>query len=959
MIFKGLFTPGHKSSDSEKRIASINGLDKQKEKDKSILHELAFNDANDDVMLKALSKLDSFVLWMKAADTAHSSKVKRVALNTCIEQLESVEKVSDKLFRSFIVESKNKPLLEKLLTSSTRLKSDESLSLTVLKALDNENLNRKYFQEQATSAQQLELIKEVHDPKVLVRFAKLSSHNEVIAHIQERLDKIAEDKQKPVKIKQQATLINSRLLALKDASDYEYLNEQFIALTDEFNAIKGGFACLDETTAATFSEKFLSLKTSLQQKLTTLESDYRQKQLFKQTTNLISEINDRCDQVVQQINLLVDDTQKTHEQATQIDVSANVKILDVSLDSAEAEISQIDAAHQTASHRAAIKTINKRISDSRHTLNNIPKILVIAGEITAMLDAHAQLLNELSQNDVKKSDDEILQLIEQRLTDDKQRLGQIKKDNEILIPVNLLKQYNQSSSELRNKQKEIKNAYKQVERKCDSKLKVVNNLITQGKFKPAISMFHHVEKMYQDIHSNASMRLKKNFEKVQEEVTKLKDWQAYIAQPRKPELIEQAKKLNEVVPDNLHERADAIKQLRQEYNSLGNLYTEEDKLHNKTFDDLIEQAFAPCRTFFAELEKQREENYVTALNLIKEVEAFDTAVPGPELVSATNAFKTRFSKVGEIDKKHKNKIKRDFNKVLKPLNQAIANNLNTNLIAKQKLVVQAEAISTSINNDGFDIKEAVVEAKSLQKKWKEIGFAGKPDDNKLWQQFRQFNDDLFNHYHKNLSEQKAELQSHLQLLTEETQRVIDKLKHAEDISNLQFYETSRENVLNQLNSLDEKGRKNAAKLIEKMETTYENCVASMNHQKEQKGIVQLFEFLNGFNKPLDELQNEYQQLQGKYRAWLSAQVQILPILLGLDRTQLTQVATILFDKSYSEMPIGDESSRKDLQLRVMASKLEQGQVILPEAVLAAWVSLGPVDANDKQALDVMQALFTN
>ncbi|MFT5283817.1 MAG: exonuclease SbcC, partial [Yoonia sp.] len=98
MIFSQIFSPNYKSSDPEKRILSIEKLNEDAEKDKSILHELAFNDASDLVSLAALNKLNSFVLWMKSAETSHSPRIRKQAQQICQSQLEDETIVSDKLF---------------------------------------------------------------------------------------------------------------------------------------------------------------------------------------------------------------------------------------------------------------------------------------------------------------------------------------------------------------------------------------------------------------------------------------------------------------------------------------------------------------------------------------------------------------------------------------------------------------------------------------------------------------------------------------------------------------------------------------------------------------------------------------------------------------------------------------------------------------------------------------------
>ena len=75
MIFKRLFSPSHSSNKPEVRKSAIEKLSADKPQDKSILHELAFNDSDPQVTLAALNKLNSFALWQKAAQSAHHEQV--------------------------------------------------------------------------------------------------------------------------------------------------------------------------------------------------------------------------------------------------------------------------------------------------------------------------------------------------------------------------------------------------------------------------------------------------------------------------------------------------------------------------------------------------------------------------------------------------------------------------------------------------------------------------------------------------------------------------------------------------------------------------------------------------------------------------------------------------------------------------------------------------------------------
>jgi len=125
----------------------------------------------------------------------------------------------------------------------------------------------------------------------------------------------------------------------------------------------------------------------------------------------------------------------------------------------------------------------------------------------------------------------------------KSSFNQIKVDAEGLLPDGIVKQFAKAVTRGANIRKRMLSDIKKLENQCESKLKTVQNMISQGKYKPALSAFNKLQLKYEAISEISSPRLQRLFESAQQEVVKLKDWQAYIAQPRKPELLEEVKAL--------------------------------------------------------------------------------------------------------------------------------------------------------------------------------------------------------------------------------------------------------------------------------------------------------------------------------------------------------------------------------------------------------------------------------
>ncbi len=947
MIFKNLFVPSYQSSDPDKRIASIAKLDKANDKDKSILHELAFNDESEKVSLAALEKLDSFALWMKSSETSPSARIKKHAQHLCLTYLEQVQKVDDSLFVAFVSESKNKVMLEKLVFNSQRLQQQPQLCLQILMSLQNDNNIRRFFQDHANTQQQLSIIDSIQESKVLTRFLKLTNVVQVQHRIEEKLAHLLELKDKPIKIKQQATLINSRMLALKDAQDYAYLLAQLTELTHQFEQLKTEFSNLDEITSASLSNKYLALKASLQQKLTSLQSEHLiQIELEKVTDNLLN-IEQVCSQVRQQIDLIVQNC----EQDPDRNIDAEVKILARALEATSEELQLLQSQQQTQAHIAQIRQLTTLMKMLHLRLDKVPKIANASCQAMSIVADMKLLLEQQGLHEKLKQ--EALAAFGIKIDSAKQAFNQIQKDNDSLLPVSLVKDFTKTLQQLYQAKKQFGAYFLQLQQKCENKLKAVNRMIKDGKFTAAISTFYHVQKLYAEVASSARPHLQKSFENTQQEVSKLQDWQAYIAQPRKPLLIEQVKHVLDTPFEDPYERAEQVKQFRSEWVSLGNLHTQEDTELNNVFDTLIERAFAPCRAFFSALEKQREQNYQAALAIVEQARNTDASISTSQIASTMGSLRSAFSQLGEIDKAKAHKVKRAFNKALKPLSDQIAKAQADNAAQKQGLIDKVDALLSSIEHD-VELKEASEQAKALQLQYKTIGFAGKGLDNQLWQTFRECNDALFSRFHDSLSAQKSAQQDQNQRIEVQVTEIKNRLNSASQHADLQFYDESHRAILDQLSEVDESTRKNILSKLQKVEAMFERCLQKMNSEKATGAVKALFALMHDYSKP--ELPIGVDELSSPYKAWVKREVTPLKVLQGLDRIGLTQVAAILCNKSYADLPIGDESIRKDLQLKMMAAKLETNEVVTLEDVLAAWVSLGPVKVNEKEALIALEGM---
>ena len=182
MNFKHLLLPKYKHPQAAVRCAAIAQLSPTNAEHKSVLHELAFNDADEQVRLTALQKLNNFYLWWKVAQTFKASRIRDMAFDEVAERLLSNE-LSTREAATFIRECGNMRFVERLALTS----EDIDFKLACLKRLNKPQVNRQCFFATQNEQLQLALLNAFEDIPQLLKALKKTTHARIQAEIEQRL----------------------------------------------------------------------------------------------------------------------------------------------------------------------------------------------------------------------------------------------------------------------------------------------------------------------------------------------------------------------------------------------------------------------------------------------------------------------------------------------------------------------------------------------------------------------------------------------------------------------------------------------------------------------------------------------------------------------------------------------------------------------------------------------------
>mgnify|MGYP001190634203 CR=1 FL=1 len=225
------------------------------------------------------------------------------------------------------------------------------------------------------------------------------------------------------------------------------------------------------------------------------------------------------------------------------------------------------------------------------------------------------------------------------------------------------------------------------------------------------------------------------------ELGEMSDWQNYATEPKRQTLLESLQALAEH-PLTAPDQTERLKALRQQWNDLGPL-RRSDRALQKRFDAMAEQAFAPCKTYFAEQSERRKTNLqkrqAVCEQLAELVEQSDwQQIPLQKIETISRQARAEWQSHHPCERRGLKPLEKRFEALQTQLHEHIRQYKRDNLERKQKIIEDAKALMGVESN-----KEATQQAKQLQQRWQQIGPAPRQAERNAWEAFRRACDAIF------------------------------------------------------------------------------------------------------------------------------------------------------------------------------------------------------------------------
>ena len=187
-----------------------------------------------------------------------------------------------------------------------------------------------------------------------------------------------------------------------------------------------------------------------------------------------------------------------------------------------------------------------------------------------------------------------------------------------------------------------------------------------------------------------------------------------------------------------------VKSLRDQWNQLGPADTRRDRELRRRFDRAAEQAFEPCRTYFKEQAERRafnleqREAIVAALEGFLENNDWDNADwRGVERI--LRQARNEWREYHPVDRKAGRQLTNRFEELAGAIHAQLKQEWDRNIEKKEAIVADAIAIRES----GDRVTDQAESMKGLQRRWKTVGPLPRRADQRLWKQFREQCDEVF------------------------------------------------------------------------------------------------------------------------------------------------------------------------------------------------------------------------
>ena len=970
MIFSRFFKAKWQNKDSNIRIEAINTeLNGQVEADYKILVDLLNNDVNELVRRAVLLKVQTFALWLSTSSENSNKKVREYAAHEVAKMLHgdhviilSADEKTQYLAQASIAQ------IEAWLPHE----KDTDIIIALFEKLNKPHLLFTLFNQHNDITVQTYCIEHCQEPALLEKMLKKSVNESITATITEKLNALTALAEKPKKLVKQLHLSLAKLLALKEGADYAVALKARIALEQQWQSFQTDLPLLTSVEQSDFSSKFIHINEQLDKAFLPKEEAYQQQLIASKLASDKAVAKAEFDQQLQALSLslsvslsnAIADKTVSEENETESSAEKASEKADAKASESSTELTAFtEQVNQSVLNDAEKQHYRKAINNHAAQLKKLPEMAKLVAEANVLMEQMSSVAVPTSETEFN----DVLPVFEQW----KKQWKTLEKKAQGILPQSLNSAYMETCSLWHKVLKPFTQQQKQALAQTQKKLADLKRLHSQGKFNACFGIFKGLQKSFAALNDNQQQRLQREFDQATENMAELSDWEHYIATPKKQQLLAEINAIIVTPLDNPNEQANAVKVFRQRWNALGHAEEGQEAELNLAFNKACEDAFAPCRLFFSEQEKIREQNLITRNSILEQAKMLTAALDASpvdykNLEAQINKVSKTWQAAGEVDRDKFRALNNEFTRIIQPIKSAIKQFYDENSALKQALIEKAEQSLLQVKTDSADIYQAISAAKGLQSQWGKIGFAGSRHESRLWQTFRNINNELFSLRDDNDKAQKAEnvakqteFESQLAIInTAFDQFTAQKTGDIKTLKDLQ----EQAQTLYQAIYAEKPVIKSVASTVEKLIKGLQDSEEQQQTLKAQRVWLNIFEVMEQSavgtvtSENLAELPS-YQALPNVWQKKLNASLSDSPTQNDSGTSNREAKTLELEVLAGVESPEALSAERMKVQVQLMQSQMTTGLKVDLPVSFSEWLQQGTLTQGDVALIARLKPIF--
>jgi hypothetical protein len=449
-------------------------------------------------------------------------------------------------------------------------------------------------------------------------------------------------------------------------------------------------------------------------------------------------------------------------------------------------------------------------------------------------------------------------------------------------------------------------------------------------------------------------------------LNELEDWKSFSVAPKRIELMQEMESLADstLEPPVLAER---IKSLQEEWRTLSKGAGENHEEDWQRFQEASQKAYQPCREYFADQARVRQDNLQNREALLARLVAFESEHDWeqPEwrrVMTALRESKQEWRQHTPVDRAPGKVLQEQFVAVTSKLQTRLDAEYAANISRKQALIQRTQQLLTAT-----DIRQSIDEIKDLQRQWQAAGPVPRAEDHRLWDEFRQHCDAVFQRRQQELVEYTSALEANkVQALA-----MCEELGTLAGLAGPLLHESGGRvaELRSAFGALGELPRSDARELHNRFERAYESWEAAVARQRLRDSRQSWNDLLEAADRVrayrLTLVRNDEQSERDRLRRAAADYIASVPqwpkggreaINLALDGLPgedleaneralrlLCVRAEILVDRP---TPAADQGLRREYQVQRLIQGMGQGirDSAQLDTLTLEWLGVGPVEA---------------